>query len=502
MKDNTCLLNWDGDFIQFFLKNLQDWSDLPAAAAEYMDTYYKDCGIGDILFNIFCQNSVTPSKIFTDRATKYLQKEENGLPVDYTDCLHLSLLYKSYVEYGFDPAGFFIDYCKKIGIRPWISLRMNDNHYRDQDTGWIRSDFFYEALEKGWLLGKKYRSSYRNYNYAVPEVRQKMLAYLEEQLNAYDVYGIELDFMREPRCVPYFDDPDCHEAMTEFMREVRAVCGRCEKKWGHPLKIAVRLPRDPETCRKAGYHAEAWAQKGYVDAVCPAGHWICNDTDMPVKAWADLLHPYGVEVWAGMEMNLPHNICICEETAKAHTAQYAAQGSDRTHIYNLYHPYLSYITDLGCWYKTPSVEEIQKVWRVSGDVEKCRKGVRRHVLTEEAPGFQDIYPRWMPLPVKIGEGISFPVPTGAIDARDRLTLFVGIENTCPKDISVRVNGKVCAYCDFGADSNLCIHNPTVKPHTIAAYRLALEDADPLYQTVTVTGDPDGIITYIELKIES
>ena len=502
MKDHTALLNWDGDFAWFFSKNLRDWSDLPAAAAEYMDTYYKDQGIGDILFDIFCQNSITPSKVFTDRATKYLQKEENGIPVDYTDCTHLSLLYKSYVEHGFDPAGFFMDHCKKIGIRPWISIRMNDNHYRDEATGWIRSDFFYDALENGWMLGEKYRSGYRNWNYALPEVQKKMLAYIEEQLMQYDVYGIELDFLREPKCLPYYDDPHCHLAMTEFIAGVRMITHLAREKWGHPLRVAVRLPRDIELCRKIGYDVKTWAQKGYIDAVCPAGHWLCNDTDMPIRAWADALHPWGVEVWAGMEMNLPHNICISEETAKAHTVQYAAQGSDRTHIYNLYHPYLSYIQDAGIWTKTPTVEEIQAVWKVAGDVTACRKGVRRHVVTEDSMGFADIFPRWHPLPATIGDGLSLSVATGPIEKTDKLTLFVGFENTHPEALSVAVNGTVCTDPVPGADANLVRHNATVSPHTIAAYPLNLEQADPIAQIVTVTGDPEGCITYIELKVES
>lgn len=502
MKDSTILLNWDADCEYFFLKNLENWGDLPGKAAAYLDTYYKDQGIGDILFNVFSQNSVTPSKVFTDRATKFLQKEESGLPVNYSGNKMLSLVYKSQQEYGFEPIYSWIEYCKKIGIRPWISIRMNDNHYRDEETSWIRSDFFYEALEKGWLLGEKYRSGYRNFNYAMPEVRQKMLDYIEEQLMTMDVFGIELDYMREPRCVPYYDDPNCHVYLTEFMAGAKEICRKAEEKWGHSIKIAVRVPRDPELCRKIGFDTESWAKNGYVDSVSPAGHWLCNDTDMPIKAWADLLHPYGVEVWAGMEMNLPHEICISAETAKAHTAQYAAQGSDRTHIYNLYHPYLSYAADLGVWHKAPSIQEIQAVWQVAGDPDRCCKGVRRHVLTEEAGGFQDIKERWCPLPKRIGDGITFTVPTGKIGANDRLTLFVGIENTCPKDISLRVSGKECAYRDFGTDSNLCIHNPTVKPHAVAAYGLTLEDADPLYQTVTISGDPDGIVTYIELKIES
>ena len=502
MKDNTVLLNWDGDCEYFFLKNLENWEDLPGKAAAYLDTYYKDQGIGDILFNIFAQNSVTPSCVFTDRATKFLQKEENGIGVDYSENKMLGLVYKAQQEYSFEPIHFWVTHCKKIGIRPWISIRMNDNHYRDDETGWIRSDFFYEALEKGWFLGKKYRSSYRNFNYAVPEVRQKMLDYIEEQLNAYDVYGIELDFMREPKCVPYYDDLHCHRHLTAFMGEVRAITEKVAKKWGHPIKIAARVPRDPELCRKIGFDTEAWAKNGCVDAVSPAGHWLCNDTDMPIKAWADLLHPYGVEVWAGMEMNLPQNICISAETAKAHTAQYAAQGSARTHIYNLYHPYLSYITDAGIWHKTPSVAEIQAVWQVAGDVEKCRKGIRRHVLTEESGGFHDIKERWCPLPVKIGEGVRFSVPTGPLKSTDKVRLFVGIQNTCPGDLTVTLNGNICPYSDFGMDANLCIHNPTVKPHTVLAYTASPQDASPIAQTVSISGNPDGIITYIEIKIES
>lgn len=500
MKDNTVLLNWDSDFAWFFLKNLDHWEDLPGKAAAYMDTYYKDQGIGDILFDIFCQNSLTPSKVFTDRAVKFLQKEENGIPVDYSDDTKLSLLYKSRVEYGFEPVAFFIDYCKKIGIRPWLSLRMNDNHYRDEDTSWIRSDFFYEALNNGWLLGEKYRSGYRNYNYAVPEVRQKMLAYIEEQLLAFDVFGIELDFMREPKCLPYYTDPDCHKAMTAFIGEVRAICRRCEEKWGHPLKIAVRLPRNPELCDKIGFRTGDWAQKGYIDAVCPAGHWLCNDTDMPIDRWADLLHPFGVEVWAGMEMNLPHSICISEETAKAHTAQYAAQGSDRTHIYNLYHPYLSYITDIGIWHKTPTVQEIQAVWQAAGDAEKCCQGVRRHVLTEESLGVQDIHPRWNPLPAPIGDGISFCVPTGPISPDSMVTVFVGVQDA--GDVCVFLNGKACTFAGDGADSNLCRNNPTVSPHTVLRWSASAAETDPIRQTVAVTGAPHGSITYIEIKIEN
>ena len=500
MKDNTILLNWDSDCQWFFLKNLDSWDNLEEKAKAYLDTYYKDCGIGDILFDIFCQNSLVPSKVFTSRADKAHQKEENGICVDYSDCTPLSLLARSQEEFGVIPVKVWIEHCKEIGIRPWLSLRMNDNHYRDDDTNFLRSDFFYEALEKGWMLGKKYRSGHRNFNYAVPEVRQKMLAYIEEQMLAFDVYGIELDFMREPKCVPFFDRDDCCTVMTEFMAGVKAITRLSQEKWGHPAKIAVRLPRDPDLCKRIGFDTVTWAQKGLIDAVIPSGHWLCNDTGMPIDRWAQLLNPHGVEVYAGMEMNLPHNICISAETAKAHTAQYAAQGSARTYIYNLYHPYLSYLQDMSIWYQTPSIRKIQEVWAVSGDADTCRKGIRRHILTEESLGFSDIKPRWCPLPAQVGEELTLSVPTGPISKKAKLTLYLGIQHTCPSELTVRVNGSACHYADFGQGSDLVMKNPTIPPHTVIAYQVDRSDFDPLKQTVTITGDPIAKIFYLELKI--
>ena len=78
MKQNTILLNWDGDAEWFFMESLDgNYENLEEKAKDFLEKYYKDSGIGDILFNIFDQNSVTPSKVFTDRASKYYQKLEN-----------------------------------------------------------------------------------------------------------------------------------------------------------------------------------------------------------------------------------------------------------------------------------------------------------------------------------------------------------------------------------------------------------------------------------------
>ena len=54
------------------------------------------------------------------------------------------------------------------------------------------------------------------------EVRESMLAYLREQLSRYDVYGLELDFLREYHCFRYLtaDMGECRRIMLGFLREV------------------------------------------------------------------------------------------------------------------------------------------------------------------------------------------------------------------------------------------------------------------------------------------
>ena len=74
---NTILLNFDEDCEKFFMDTLEgDYSDISGRAVEYLERIYKDKGIGDIFFNIFCQSSLTPSKVFTDKVGKFHQKKE------------------------------------------------------------------------------------------------------------------------------------------------------------------------------------------------------------------------------------------------------------------------------------------------------------------------------------------------------------------------------------------------------------------------------------------
>ncbi len=502
MPENKILLNWDGDAEWWFLSNLkeEDWSDVENKAIAYIDTYYKNNGIGDILFNIFCQNSVTPSKVISDRIAKYYQKIENGIPVDYSNHPRIALPKRCREDCGVALTELWIKRCKEVGINPWLSFRMGDCHFPDEETAFLRSDFFYKAKKKGWLLGDDYGYFKNCINYTYSEVREIMLAYIKEQLSELDVYGIELDFMREPMIFDYHNYRDITPIMNEFMANVKKIVETCEEKHGHKIKILVRLPRDINFSKTIGFDTVYWAKNGLVDYISPSARWMTTDTAMPISEWVEKLSPYGVEIFAGLEMNTPypypkHPTDI--DIAKAHTVQYHAQGSKRTYVYNIYHPFLA-APDINCY---QNEEEILEIWRNCGDIEKCLKGIRRHVLTHEDSGFTDFGERWMPLPKIIENGAKFEIQTGRLEETSELTLFVGLKNAEHSEISVTFNGNCCTYSGDGSDC-FAVKHPKYSAKDFVAFSVPSTNLKPITQLITITGKSNAEITYIELKVNN
>ena len=145
----------------------------------YVDIY-AGTQITDVLFCNFCQYSASDTKYWSTYADKYEQTEENGVSVDYR---HLyEGIYTFNKKYGIDSYAVWIKRCREKGLKGWISIRMNDCHCPEEEACFLRSDFFYEAREKGWNIGEKYGYYTWCFDYAVPQVREKMLGYIAEQL--------------------------------------------------------------------------------------------------------------------------------------------------------------------------------------------------------------------------------------------------------------------------------------------------------------------------------
>ena len=154
--ESGVLLNIDINSVNLpFLNSVVDTAN-PETVREALRPFvaqYAGTQITEVLFNIFCQYSAAPSSIFTTEVDKYLQTSENGIPVDYKDIFRAPYTLS---QWDVDYFGIWIAQCRELGLRPWISLRMNDCHEPDGETNWLRSDFFYDARENGWMLGEDF----------------------------------------------------------------------------------------------------------------------------------------------------------------------------------------------------------------------------------------------------------------------------------------------------------------------------------------------------------
>lgn len=485
------IVNIDPNLAYFFMDSLNgNYVQLEEKAKQYIG-FYRDSGITDLLFCIFEQSSITRSQVMTTRGDKYFRTAENGLPVDYVNQKRISLLHKL-DELGLDIFDLWLKHTREMEIHPWITLRMNDAHHHGSETSFLRGDLYYEAREKGWFIGpEKYGSYYGEcFNYAVPEIRQKMLAYIREQLNRYDVDGLELDFQREMMCFGVLDQPDCCAIMNDFIADARTIVRDAEKTWGHPISLMVRLARDPDQCKAMGFDALYWAEHGLVDAVVPAPRWGTTDSDMPIARWVELMEPYGVKVYAGLEINVLRADGISRTTleiSKAHTVQYSDQGSDKIYLHNFFSEADAHVNG------TP----LKKIWQVCADPGLAAKGERRYVITRQDDSFCDIpnvdLPRgWKPLPQEVKGEFTFEIKTGPVNPDEAVTLYVGADG----EYTVSVNGVPAEEVGPGEDAYVT-RNPKLEVGTVTAFRV--KSTGDTVQRITVTAE-NATVRYLELKV--
>ena len=397
-------------------------------------TQYAETGVTDIMFNIFCQSSDVPSDVMTFRGDLYGQKTQNGAAVDYGSYYGLNAIYN---EQKKDIFAVWFKKCEAAGIRPWISLRMNDCHDPDEETSQLRGDLFYTAREKGWMIGEEYGYFRNCLNYAVPEVRRLMLDYTREQLLKYDVYGLELDFMREIYCFDYLhaDNAEIVEIMNGYIRDTAAIVKEAQTKHGHDIKLSVRLARDIDQCKVFGFDAGAWCAEGLVDAVTVTPRFSTNDSMMPIAEWKAKLS--GVEVWAGVETLVNRQAegsAASPEVVRGYAAQYLTAGADGVYLFN---------------YMSAGTVNARngEVYNTCGSLEQILTLPRRHIVTwqDTAPKGWEPY-RPLPLKLKRGKTAALAVETGYIPDGSAVCIYIGVNQPLDgEQLLLTADGRACGF---------------------------------------------------------
>ena len=256
---------------------------------------YRGTGLTDLLINICCQYSMTPSEVWETAAERSLLTEVDGEPIDFTNT-PAEVARKLY-DAGIDMFGILVDECHREGIRPWLSFRMNDMHAnrRVSKTGeTVQSDFTHYARERG-MTRTNYRECAGYYddalNYALPEVRAHFLDYIREQIFRYPASGIELDFSREFFCFTPGLEEEGRHIMRDFFRKVRSIADEAGRHHGHKVEVLARAFSRPLDDFRSGLDIAGAAAEGLLDVVVPTAHFGTTDDGCPVELWRRLLPP-------------------------------------------------------------------------------------------------------------------------------------------------------------------------------------------------------------------
>ena len=451
---------------------------------------YKDTDITDFAMNVNAQVASFPSKIFESFLSKYHAESEEGTPVDFKDDHIARSMKHIYEDLGIDMYALWIECLNEIGIRPWLSFRTNDCH-----KNWMAHDILVGEdcrIHKDW-----YRVTHRTpdpsieltsddfyywdkcFDYAIPEVRSKMLALINEAVDRYDTYGIELDFTRELPAFKLGYEAEGKEIMTQFITDVRRLLDEKEKERKKELKLQVMVGADPQVVYDWGYDVAEWAKRGLIDSVVAISRWETIYNELPVRFWKQLLSPYNVEFAAGNQIltsdtpDMPRTPSTLETDMGA-ISVFRSQGADFTYLYNrMDHTGYRFGEK---WFADEKRNEtviephnLKQLFAIGGTPEKVINSNRRHLVT-----FNDFPNAWNKRISKLPFTCEDPryceivrIMTGIVPKDAQVKLLIGVKSDKKlenKDFKIFVNGEKCTLCDtFEKDkeNNFCAYTFSV-----------------------------------------
>jgi len=206
----------------------------------------------------------------------------------------------TYLLGGGDVVAVFVEHCRSRHVAPFISLRVNDYHmveYLDVPAGSKlppfaslgldrfrreRPDLRIAATAQDDSDGFKTRDL-RVLDWRKPEVRARLLGFINE-VCAYDIDGLELDFLRHFRLFPPGGTTRAERVsiVTGFVWEVRQILDRSERDGRHRW-LCLRLPAVEKVREALGLDIPSLAVAG-VEMFNLSSHYYTIQQDLDVAA--------------------------------------------------------------------------------------------------------------------------------------------------------------------------------------------------------------------------
>ncbi len=365
--------------------------EIRQAVERDVDFYAARGGVEAIFYNMNFQRSFYPTKVGTpywkdlsiaEDGTLRLRGKElsqvKGEESPETTYRRMFLTVRNVQEKFPEIMSYRYGYCRKKGVEMWHSMRMNDIHHAT-----IGMEFRPQHGDL-WLDHKEYvRAWYRHLwrsewndnalDYGQRPVFDYHLAMAREYLMDYPSDGIELDWLRSaPVFRPGFDEPNA-ALLTEFVRGVRRAADEAGRKWGHRMRIAMRLPARVRDAYGLGMDVATWAREGLVDVLIPGGVPGTATEQDPDVAIYRALAPKPVIIAPEIDCNVGTRpgwtISFDRALDAGFASNFYSQGADAIYFYNHFP------------YHDRDYPWVKEFYAQASDRAVVAKLPRRHVLT-------------------------------------------------------------------------------------------------------------------------
>lgn len=183
-------------------------------------------------------------------------------------------LYLDLVEGGVDWLAETAAACRRRGLTPWVSVRMNDLHGGTKpEENYMNGPIFCDPDNR---IPVPFFPGSFGLNYACPAVRDHMLSLIRELVEEYDFEGLELDWQRSPVCLDPEASQEGIDLITDWHAEVRALTERRAAQTGRPYRLGTRVAPTFDILRGIGLDVKAMARRGLLDFISPTDFWQCT----------------------------------------------------------------------------------------------------------------------------------------------------------------------------------------------------------------------------------
>ena len=197
-----------------------------------------------------------------------------------------------YLLAGGDLVRSFVDQCETMGVKPFVSYRLNDGHHvrglakalEEKRPAHDMSRHFWENYPKFRIGPDPTDWGQGVFNWMIPEVREHKFALIRELSQNYAIAGLELDFLRHWMRFPANGTTieERRDATTDFVRGIREVLNRTEINGKHRT-LCIRVPADLSIHDEQGIHLPSLAEAG-VDLVTLSWSYFTIQDDSIRKA--------------------------------------------------------------------------------------------------------------------------------------------------------------------------------------------------------------------------